>query len=203
MFYQIIENLLLGFAISAAPGAVFFETIRRTLSKKSTVTSFLLGNFSGMLIIIVFALAGISVLLTDTSLSKFFYGITGLLLTYIGVSSLTAKFSQQTAKEEAKAPNRYSSYVSGLVLAVANPLSIVFWISLTGKFYQEYDSILPILLNATSVVIGALILFILLVLAVKFLRKRINTTILAWLARMSGIIILIYGLLTLSRVVFN
>lgn len=44
----LLQSFVLGFAISALPGAVLFEVIRRALLDKPSVLGFLVGNFSGI-----------------------------------------------------------------------------------------------------------------------------------------------------------
>lgn len=199
MLIQVIENILLGFAISAAPGAVFFETIRRALSKKDSTILFQLGNFSGMIMIAIISLAGVAVFFSHSAVATLFYATSGALLLYIGAHSLFSKPRYDALANEQNIKSSYSAFVSGLILAVANPLGIIFWISLTGRLQQQSGNEIILLVNVLSVIMGALILFVLLVSTVKYLRKKIKETHLIVMSRVSGLIIIFYGLAALGK----
>jgi threonine/homoserine/homoserine lactone efflux protein len=191
---------MLGFAISAVPGAVFFETIRRTLSKQYSVMPFQLGNFSGISTIILVALFGVATILSNSTSANVFYGLSGGLLLYLGIRSILTKQPQAhiiTKKTGFK--STYSSFLTGYILAVANPLSIIFWISLIGKFHLQSNTFIAMLVNIISTLIGALMLFVLLIILVSYMRNNIKELYLIWMARIFGLILVAYGILTLSK----
>ncbi len=203
MLLQFIENLLLGFAISAAPGAIFFETIRRALSKKESVIAFQLGNFLGVIIVAAVALAGVSSILSEPSYANVFYAISGLLLIYLGYQSLIIKLPEASEASKSRIKSNYKAVVSGATLAILNPLSIVFWVSLTGKFTQQFANSSVVLINTIAVITGALMLFVILISVVKLLGHKISGIHLIWLSKASGLIIIVYGLTTLFKLIID
>lgn len=199
MYLQILENIFLGFAISAVPGAVFFETIRRSLSKNPTVIPFQVGNFLGVISIATAAFLGVSVLLLNSNISGLFYGLSGGLLLYIGISAIFSnpKYESQSASIT-KAPC-YASFVSGLILAIANPISIIFWIGLTGKFYERSSTLPTVLIYTVSVIFGAVMLFVILIATVMHMRSRIKQIYLIIMSRLFGAVVAIYGLMMIAK----
>ncbi len=199
MWRNVIENFILGFVISAVPGAVFIETIRRLLVDKTSVWKFLLGNFIGMLLIIVSVFLGFAVLVTQGSIANVFYGVSGLVLIFLGLSSIVSGPRNETKKLHLK--NKTSSYIaftSGLLLAVANPLSIVFWIALIGVWMQTAN-IMEAGIYSVSVLAGALTLFIILIVVINTPQARVSVKYLTLLSRVFGMVILIYGIVMLSK----
>jgi threonine/homoserine/homoserine lactone efflux protein len=199
MILKIIENIVLGFAISAVPGAVFFETIRRTLAKKSTIIEFQIGNFSGMIFVAIMALLGLATSLSHPATAKFFYATSGGLLIYIGIKAAFSRPQYDTTPDSHRSPPRFSSFLSGLTLAIANPLSIIFWISLTGTFYQQSREVLPVLANTLSVLFGAFLLFAALITTAIRLRTKVKDSYLLGSTRLFGVVIAVYGILTLAK----
>lgn len=197
---MLIQYFCLGFIITALPGAVFFETIRRTLAQKASIMKFMAGNFSGMFLIIFSVLFGLSALLSDKSLSHAFYGLSGIVLLYIGIASFLQKHTdKQAIATKKKTGSSLTAYLTGFVLAAANPISIVFWISMAGKMLQDKISLPYIVLNCISIVLGASLVFILLIAVASRSKKSIKARHLLFLSRSFGLIIIAYGTITIGK----
>lgn len=199
MLLSLLENFVLGLAISAVPGAVFFETIRRSLLEYSSVFRFLLGNFSGMVLIAASSYLGLTRLLSGEIFSLIFYLVSGSVLVYLGTTAIMVKKSKIERIHNSISSKR-SAYLVGLTLAVANPLSIIFWASLMGKFIKEDGGGMDAILNSIVVLAGAAILFIILVVCAKFAKNLLTPNRLIIMSRFFGVIITIYGLTTLMIV---
>lgn len=189
MVRMLIQYFCLGFVVTAIPGAVFFETIRRTLTEKNSIMKFMAGNFSGMFLIIFSVLFGLSTLLSDKSLNRAFYVLSGAVLLYIGVISLLKKYDKPTISVKNMDKSSLTAYLTGFVLAAANPISIVFWISMTGKMVQDNISFGAVLLSCISIVLGASVVFILLIALASRSKDNIKTHHLLLLSRGFGLIL--------------
>lgn len=201
MWLKLVENFGLGFAISAVPGAVFVETIRRTLFDKQTIIKFLAGNLVGMLIIVVSVFSGLAILIHDRPTANIFYGLSGSVLMLLGVSSIIIKpsYHPKTAKLTANKSN-YAAFATGLLLSIANPLGIIFWIAIIGRVLQDTSSIALAILNSLSVVVGSLVLFMLLITIINVIPMKVNLRHLTLLSRVFGIVLVLYGLATFSKI---
>jgi len=195
---SLLESLLLGFAVTAVPGAVFFETVRRSLHEEHTVIRFLAGNFIGMLVIIAAAFMGLSTLPPDSLVATLFYVASGLLLILIGLSSIFKRKEELQAPKSNTSKTKIAAFSLGIMLAVANPLSIAFWISLSAKLMKDAGNISVAILNCLCVVLGAALLFALLISLVRLLKSKIKTDYLVLLSRVVGVAIFGYGVVFLA-----
>ena len=202
MILGLLQSFALGFAVSAAPGAVFFETIRRTIAQRTSVTYFLLGNFTGIVCIASLVFLGFSAVTLDGTTESVFYGLSGLVLLWIGLSAVLAKPQQKPATHIASKAMKHGNakgFTIGFVLATANPIAILFWISIIGTYMSEMTP-QAALLNGLAVLLGAVALFLLLVIAVNRIKKGLSDTFLLWLSRIFGGIIVAYGFSMLLRI---
>lgn len=196
MLINLIQNFWLGFVITATPGAVLLEAMRRSLNPGLHLLRFLAGNFVGMLVVITLSFAGVSVLQNSVTGSMFFI-ISGSILLFIGLSTLLAK--PQLLKSQAIVNGSgASSLFAGLILAVANPLSFVFWLSIIGGF-RDGKTITDTVLSISAVVAGALSVFVLLILAAQKLQTIITPRREQFLSRLFGALIILFALVILYK----
>ncbi len=193
-----IQCFLLGFAVTAIPGAVFFEVIRRTLTDKYSIRNFLFGSFSGTFLIIGAVFLGLSTLLTDESLAKVFYLLSAMVLIYVGLASFV---NAPGPKKIKKTRESYRAFVTGFVLGSANPISILFWIATIGKLLQTDGSLASAGLNSLFILLGAVSVYVILIPLVSYSQNIFKAKNIQILSRVFGAIILIYGCLTLSKVI--
>lgn len=193
---------MLGFAISAAPGPVFFETVRRTILERSSVVYFLIGNFIGISIIIAVVFLGLSAVTLEGQVENVLYLSSGLILLWIGLSASLTKPEKQHMPEVGINFTEYGDWVKsfsvGVILAVANPVSILFWVSIIGSYIVDM-TLAAALLNGIAVLTGALFLFLLLVLVVGRAKKNLDNRVLLWANRIFGGIIIFYGITMLLK----
>ena len=199
MVSNVIENFVLGFVISAIPGAVFFETIRRAIRSNAEVLIFLLGNFSGMLVIIVASFIGLSAGSTSDGNARLFYCVSGALLCYIGVSAILSKYKKPKNIHTNAVRASYSAYATGFVLAMANPISVAFWLSLSANVLHETTSLLMAVISCLSVLAGAAVLFLTLIWVVRYANLNLETKQTLLISRVIGVILLCYGFASLYK----
>lgn len=192
----LLENLWLGFLLTALPGPVFFEVIRRQLSDRSSVVSFLFGNYTGVAIIAVLALTGL-VFITEYINQNTFYLVSGAVLVYIGVSSIFSAGRQTTTVK----PARQHAYTLGLILSLANPVSVAFWMSIVGKFYAETDGYALPWVYSLVVIVGGVLCFVLLIILLNRFGRFIKPGHVVLLSWLFGLILLGYGLMNIVQAI--
>ena len=89
---KIFESLLIGISIAAIPGPIFFELIRRTLTKGFLHGAILvMGEFSGNLLLLILIFLGVSHFLTANIAKIILFIIGGSILVKLGISAIQVK----------------------------------------------------------------------------------------------------------------
>ncbi|MBC7581276.1 LysE family transporter [Aeromicrobium sp.] len=96
--------------------------------------------------------------------------------------------------------SRVTSLLTGTTLAVANPVSFIFWFTLNGGFRDE-NTLYVTLLNISAVMRGALAVFVILIILAKNLSSTVTPKRKRVLSRALGIIITFYGVTLLYKAI--
>lgn len=199
----LLTGLIIGFSIAAPVGPIGVLCIRRTLAQGRTV-----GLLSGLGAatadavygcIAVFGLTAISALLLNQQYWLALAG--GLFLCYLGLKTLwttTTGMTIQTSQQ-----SLVGVYASTFFLTITNPATILSFAAIfagvglvsTGGDY----------LSATILVLGVFagsaLWWLSLSTGVSLLQSRLKTTQLTWINRISGIIILGFGVVILLSLI--
>lgn len=197
---EFLGYVALGFAVTAIPGAVFFETLRRLLISTSSAYWFLAGNFSGMALIIASSYIGLPSIMHNQTVALVFYLTSAMLLIYLGVTALASK---EMPKSEAgtyqKNLQSGTSYLVGFTLSIANPLSIAFWVSLSGQLLSTYSNVVA-WLYSLAIMLGAALVFSIMIFSSATIRK-LKASHLVIVSKISGLVILYFGVMTLRTAI--
>jgi threonine/homoserine/homoserine lactone efflux protein len=203
MINGILQGLLLGIAITALPGAVILETMRRAFARKS-VKGFLTGNFIGVGFVVCIVLFGLSSLLRNQSLSKAFYSLSACVLFFIGITSLiTFKATSQNKKTKghnSTFKNHGGSFTAGMLLAVANPAGVLFWIVTIGRYVNAHTSSFQVFVNCLSILLGAGICYALILFAIHHSHKSLSFKQLGRINNVFGTLLIGYGVFLLLKI---
>ena len=194
----LLKGILIGFAIAAPVGPIGLLCIRRTLSY---------GRLSGLLsglgaatadgfygVIAAFGItANSSFLLKEKMLLNL---VGGLFLCYLGYRTFLAKPADHSAKAEHK--GLIADYFSTLFLTITNPATILSFIAIFAGVGIEAGNYLTSLLLVIGVFTGSAIWWLTLSTGMSFLRVKINTKHLRLINRISGGIIILFGLSALA-----
>lgn len=193
-----LESILLGVSLAAIPGPVFFEVMRRTLARGFGKTSLLiLGVFLADFLLLVLTFYGLSQFLAIGWLSVAMYLAGGLLLIFIGVSSMriSEKEIKQASKKKASETN---SAFMGFGLAFTSPLSIAVWISLGGSYLAQYAVRSVALTHMLMLAFGVMVFFFGLAFAVHTFRGKIESKYILATSKLFGLVLICYGVYALS-----
>lgn len=201
----IAQGLLLGFSIAAPVGPVGVLCIRRSMAGgfRSGLASGL-GAASADAIYGTIAAAGLT-LISDFLISQqFWLGLLGgAFLFYLGIKTLTSKPVFESANVEKTSVA--GDYFSTLLLTLSNPMTIF---SFAAIFSGMSAQALPVFrfsafLLVLGVFLGSAGWWLILSGSVGLLRSRVTPSILTWVNRVSGLVILGFALFLLSKTIIS
>lgn len=200
-----LRGLALGFAIAAPVGPIGVLCIRRTLAEGR-----LAGLASGLGAATADAIYGFIAAFGLTFISSLLISyqdairlVGGLFLLYLGVKTLVAPVAEQPAPGLAAPASQrglLGNYASTLVLTLTNPMTILSFAAVfaglgVGASSGDYGSAAVLVLG---VFLGSALWWLALSAAVSLLRSRVTPRGLRWVNRVSGVIILSFGVAALA-----
>ncbi len=199
----ILRGVMIGFSIAAPVGPIGVLCIRRTLAEGRAY-----GLASGLGAATADALYGTLAALGLTLISAFLIDqanwlrlIGGAYLCYLGVKTFRSQPSQTAA--EAKGRGLPGAYGSTLFLTLANPLTIFAFAAIfAGVGAEAASGNTPGALTVVlGVYLGSSAWWLILVTLTSLFRARLTTTGLVWVNRLSGLVILGFGVVILYGLV--
>lgn len=192
-FSLFLRAFIIGISIAAPVGPIGVLCIRRTLSN-GKLAGFLsgLGAASADMVygaIAAFGLSAITGLLVENAVWLRVVG--GLFLLYLGVKTFREKPAERAA--EAGQGSLAGMYVSTFFLTITNPMTILAFAAIFAGTMIGTQASSPGLMVA-GVFSGSAAWWLTLSLIVGILRNRLTQTHMAWINRISGVIIIVFGL---------
>ena len=192
----LLKGVMIGFAIAAPVGPIGLLCIRRTLADGRTV-----GLVSGLGaatadtiygFIAGFGLTFISNLIISQQV--WFRVVWGLFLFYLGVKTFLARPAEQPAA--AKGNGLMGAYASTFFLTLTNPMTIFSFAAIFAgvgitSTRGNYISAGALVLG---VFIGSALWWLLLSEGIAFLQAKFNFREMKWINRVSGLLIVSFGL---------
>jgi threonine/homoserine/homoserine lactone efflux protein len=191
----------MGFAIAAPVGPIGVLCIRRTLAE-GWLTGFLTGlgaatadGFYGG--VAAFGLTAISgVLVAEQGVIRV---VGGLLLCYLGVRTLLAKPALEAASAR-RGRGLLGAYATTVGLTLTNPATIISFAAVfagLGLANAAGSTVAAPGLLTLGVLLGSACWWLLLRGGVNLLHSRLTTGALRWVNRLSGVILLVFGVAAL------
>jgi len=197
-----LKGLIIGFSIAAPVGPIGLLCIRRTLTVGRTT-----GLMSGLGAATADAFYGFIAGFGLTALSsllicqqEWFRLIGGFFLCYLGLKALFSKPAEQMAS--GKGNGLIGAYASTFFLTLTNPMTILSFAAIfagLGIVSSGVDYIAAGIL-VLGVFLGSALWWLLLSSGVAFFQEKFNLRELKWVNRISGILILFFGLYVLLNV---
>lgn len=199
----LLKGLLLGFSMAAAIGPIAILCIRKTIQFGR-----LSGFFSGLGAALADSVFAVISVFGVTLISDFFLGhqtwiaiLGGGFLIYIGIKTFLSKPMETT--KEITHKTLLNDFVTTFLLTLSNPLTIVFFMAVfvgfgLGKIDGGY---LPALFLVIGVFLGSTLWWIILTEAVALFRKKVSPKSMRWINRVAGVIIALFGILSLISTV--
>jgi threonine/homoserine/homoserine lactone efflux protein len=196
------RGLLLGFSIAAPVGPIGVLCIRRTLTQGWRI-GFLTGLGAATAdatygAIAAFGLTALSNLLIAEQFWLRLIG--GVFLLYLGARTFFAK--PATVAANATANSLAGAYSSTFLLTLTNPTTILSFAAIFAGFgVASSGSTLSAAVLVLGVFVGSALWWLLLSGGVTLLRARFRSAALVWVNRISGVVIFLFGLLSLASIV--
>lgn len=197
-----LRGLLLGFSIAAPVGPIGVLCIRRTLAE-GRATGFVTGMGAATADACYGAIAGLGLsfvmtLLIDQLLWIRLIG--GLFLCYLGVRTALSHPAERAAS--ASGSGLLRAYVSTFLLTLTNPMTILSFVAVfaglgIGMSRDDYSSVVLLI---SGVFAGSALWWFLLSRGVSLFRRRVTSGALVWVNRLSGGIILVFGIVALASI---
>ena len=189
----------MGFSIAAPVGPIGILCIRRTLAG-GRVSGFVTGLGAATADAIYGCIAGFGLTFISSFLihqQGWFRMVGGLFLCYLGLKTLLAKPAEQSAS--AKGDGLLGHYVSTFFLTLTNPMTILAFAAIfaglgVGSGGGNYASAGVLV---SGVFLGSTLWWVILSSGVGLFRKRFSLQALRWVNRISGIIVLGFGLISI------
>jgi threonine/homoserine/homoserine lactone efflux protein len=197
--HYLIKGLIIGLSISVPVGPIGILCIRRTLSRGRMV-GFLSGLGAATADGLYGAIAGFGLtFLVDFLIGKQIWLrlIGGTLLCILGAKTFLSKPAEQGTPVDGN--NRWHAYLSTFFLTLTNPLTILFFVAVFAGLGvgSEGGHYLLAGILVSGVFVGSAMWWLILCGFTGLLQKLLNPKRLQWLNRISGLIILGFGLFAL------
>jgi threonine/homoserine/homoserine lactone efflux protein len=198
VFSLLLRGFLLGFAVAASPGPIFFLCVRRILAQGRLV-----GLCSGLGVATAdgfyaaIATFGVTALTVAFAAGRRPLAVAGgAVLVVLGATIL---LERRRAAQPATAPTGRGlawAYVSTLGLTITNPATIVSFAALAATLgFVAGASYLGPGLVVAGVVLGSAAWWCILVVAASALRSRLTPVVVGWIGTVSGLAIAGLGIL--------
>ena len=193
----LLKGIILGFSIAAPVGPIGVLCIRRTLAQGMLI-GFISGLGAATADAIYGLLAAISVSVITVLLLKYqFYlhFIGGIFLLYLGYKT----FKAIPAKKDANVNSSgyLSAYASTFLLTITNPLTIMSFAGVFAGVGVTGENYFAVCFLVAGVFLGSLLWWFVLSGTVSRLRHNFTTKNLSWVNRLSGMIIIAFGIASL------
>ena len=203
-FNFIVSGLIIGFSIAAPVGPIGVLCIRRTLAEGR-----LHGLISGLGAATADAMYGCIAALGLTFITDVLVQqqvwlrlVGGAFLILLGVKTVLSKPSEKAPSE--KRIGLLGAYGSTFFLTITNPVTILSFVAIfagigLGSAVADYGSAA---LLVFAVFMGSALWWLILSGIVSLLRNRVTPLVLRWINRVSGAIIMGFGVLILISLLF-
>jgi threonine/homoserine/homoserine lactone efflux protein len=201
----LIKGIIIGFSIAAPVGPIGILCIRRSL-QGGTLSGLLTGLGAATAdacygCVAGFGLTFISSLLISHKIWLQLIG--GIFLCYLGIGTFYKRDAQQQAVSRFQ--GYWLDYVSTFFLTLTNPMTIMAFAAIFAGLgiATATDGYASSASLVFGVFMGSALWWILLTAGVGQFKDKFNTTFRKWMNRISGCILLFFGLWSISALVFE
>ena len=197
-----IESILLGIAMAAIPGPIFFEVLRRSLTVGFWHGALVaVGEFLANITILMLIFFGISQFLMFKSTKMIIFLIGGAILILVGI--VTVKIRKDDIENDTEIFSRKecikntnnsicNSICVGFRLTITSPLTHASLISVSTYLIQ-YNSITMAFIEIIIFASGYILFFFTLALLTNVVKQKISAKNIVLMSKIFSVILMIYG----------
>jgi len=190
---SLLQSIIIGISIAAIPGPIFFELVRRTLTKGFWSGALLaVGEFLGNFTLLLLIFFGVSNFLTFTISKLILYIVGASILIWLGIDALRLK-KKDIEESYHKKIIKNNSIRVGFGISISSPIVIALWISLSGSYLAQFNSQYLAFLNIFTIAFGFIIFFITLAAIIHYTRHKIPSKYVIILSKIFGVILILCG----------
>ena len=195
-WFIFLRGFLIGISIAAPVGPIGVLCIRRTLAE-GKLKGFLSGKGAASADMVYGAIAAFGLtVITDLLIEykSWLQVIGGCFLLYLGIKTFLEKPADHAAQVNQN--GYFGAYLSTFFLTITNPMTILSFAAIFAGTMFIGTTSSPIVLVA-GVFTGSACWWLALSFGVGLMRDRLTTSHMAWINRISGTIITIFGIIAL------
>ena len=196
---MILNKILLGIGLALPIGPVSAEMIKRGLQDGFWAAfNIRVGGAIGNTLCLVCAYFGLSFIVKYELIFSLIGLIGAALLFYMGVTTLL-KVSKEISIKSSLSPKKAyfmsNSLILGFILAVANPIGIVFWLGISAAGFEGASDVISIIDFAQNlfIIVGVLLWGATLSLILEFSRRILTDNFIKGITLASGLILVYFG----------
>lgn len=200
MISDLLSYILLGFSLSVPVGAITIEMIKRGLRNGFWHAWFVgVGGMSADVVLMLLIYFGVANLLTGpvAQIAIWLFGFAVLI--YLGVGSIREAFHKTDIDSEkvSQPDSLVKAYLSGLVIALSNPLNIIFWVGIYGSVLASTLQTMTrdkVFLYSSAIFIGIIIWDLIVAGSVHFSKTFVGERFMKWFSIAAGLALIGFGL---------
>lgn len=204
MISLLVRGVVVGFAIAASPGPIFFLCLRRTLVRGwATGIACGFGVATGDGTYAALAAFGVAVVTSALVAQRHWLAlIGGVALVALGLRALLARPAGWEPRPVAVNGGLASSYLSTLALTLTNPATILSFAAVfAGLGLASTGSFLGGTVLVAGVLIGSAAWWVVLASLAAFARARLTPSVIRGISVFSGLAILGFGALAIASAI--
>ncbi len=200
-FFDFFRSIFIGISVAAIPGPIFFELVRRTLSRGFTFGSLLsVGEFFGNFLLLSLIFLGVSNFFTQTIVQETLFLCGAGVLGFLAVSALRLK-RNDVEMSYSKTSKGGSSIVAGFLISLSSPIVVALWISLSGSYLAKFTTSGVVFLHIFLIAFGIMLFYFGLATLLYLTRSRISPHYVVLLSKIFGLVLLGYSFYFLYQLV--
>ena len=192
-----LSYIFLGLSLSAPIGPVNAAQLDKGIKKGFWhAWLFGLGAVIADIFYMLLVYLGVIHFLSTPFMQTFLWLFGAFVLIYTGVESIlqTGKVTVSTNKKE---ESLLSSMLSGFIMSVSNPMSILFWLGIYGSVLVKTAADMStgsLLLYSSAIILGVLIWDLTMAVMASTFRKLLNQKAISIISVVSGLSLIVFGL---------
>jgi threonine/homoserine/homoserine lactone efflux protein len=194
MLAYLLKGIIIGLSIAAPVGPIGVLCIKRTLSE-GMVSGFVTGLGAAAAdtiygIVAAFGITAITNVLVAQQM--WIHTIGGMFLLYLGFRIVTGNPANEAAKAESK--SLLGNFISTFFLTLTNPTTILSFMAVFAGIGIGTSGYISSAIVAGGVCLGSVLWWFILSGIMSRLRSKVNDSMLIWINRLSGMIIVGFGI---------